>query len=108
MHNIDAEKTYEKKIDGNYTRMLLRTNPGSNNPQNSNCTATYLPPQKLSKQDQQDILDTAREVRMNLHVTFSNGLKNIDTPMLTDQQELTSTLCRHWMPSRKHTKGDGR
>ena len=40
-------------------------NPGSNILQNSSCTATDLPSQKPSKLDEQDIRDTAGEVRTN-------------------------------------------
>ena len=40
---------------------VLETTP----PQNSFCTATYLPSGKLSKLDEPDMRDTAREVIMN-------------------------------------------
>ena len=38
-------KRLEKKLDGNYTRMLVQswTSPGSNTPQDTNCTATCPP-----------------------------------------------------------------
>ena len=48
-------KCQEKRLDGNYTRMLFWTSPGS-----SNCMATYLPSHKLSKQD---MLATATEAK---------------------------------------------
>ena len=66
--------------------MLYWTNPGSNIPQNSSCTATYLPSQKPSKLDKQDMLDTAGEVRTNSWVTFSYG------PLHTDELELDNKL----------------
>ena len=45
--------------------MLFRTNPGSSAQQNSSCTATYLLSHKPSKYDEQDMLSTAGEVKMN-------------------------------------------
>ena len=53
-------KQLEKKLDGNYTRML-RANPGGNTPQDPNCTATCLLSRKLSKLDEPDMQDTAGE-----------------------------------------------
>ena len=60
-------KCIEKKLDGNYTRMLwaIWTNPGSNNPPNNSWMATYLPSQKLFKKDKQNMLDTNGEARTN-------------------------------------------
>ena len=54
----------EKKLDGNYTRMLqaILKSPGGNIPQSSSCTATCYPSQKLSKLDKPDMRDTAGEV----------------------------------------------
>ena len=57
-------KRIEKKQDGNCTRML-RAKPGINIPQSS-CTATYFPPLKSSKYDEQGMRDTAGEARTNL------------------------------------------
>ena len=51
-------KRLEKKLDGNYTRML-RASHGGNTPQSTNYTATCLPSQKLSKLDEPDTQDTA-------------------------------------------------
>ena len=39
----------KKKLNSNCTRMLYWTNPGSNIPQNSSCTAIYHPSLKPSK-----------------------------------------------------------
>ena len=55
----------EKKLDGNYTCCEQYWTLGGNTPQSSNCTATYHPSQKLSKLDEPDMQDTAREVGMN-------------------------------------------
>ena len=52
-------KHVEKKIDGNYSRMLEAILIKSC----SSSTATYNSPRKLSKFDEPDILDTAGEVR---------------------------------------------
>ena len=38
---------------------------GGNTPQGTNYTATCLPSRKLSKLDEPDMQDTAREARMN-------------------------------------------
>ena len=61
---------------------LYRTNPGNHIPQNSSCTVTYLPSLKLFQLDEQDMQDTAGEVRTNSSVTFFCG------PLLTDEQML--------------------
>ena len=61
-------KRMEKKLDGNYTRMLqaILNNPGSNTPQATKYTATCLPSRKLSRLDEPDMQNTAREVRTSL------------------------------------------
>ena len=41
------------------------TIPGSNTPQDINCTATYPLSRKLSKLDEPDMQDTAGEAEMN-------------------------------------------
>ena len=60
-------KLMEKKQDGSYTEMLwaILNNPGRNTQQNSSCTAIYHPSRKLSKLEEPDIWDTAREVWTN-------------------------------------------
>ena len=42
-------KSFENKVDGNYTRMLrpFLTNPENDNPQNRRSTSTNLPSHKL-------------------------------------------------------------
>ena len=45
--------------------VLFWINTGSNKPQNSNCTATYLQSYKPSKLDEQDILGITGEVKTN-------------------------------------------
>ena len=60
-------KRLEKKIDGNYTRMLqaILKSPGGNTLQRSSYTETYLLSLKLSKLDQQYKQNTAGEVGTN-------------------------------------------
>ena len=52
---------------GNYTRMLraILNNPGSNTPQDTNCTATCPLSRKLFKLDEPEMQDTAGEAEMN-------------------------------------------
>ena len=54
-------KRIEKKLDGNYTRMLWAS-PGRSTPKSSSCTATYHPSRKLSKFDEPNTWDPAGEV----------------------------------------------
>ena len=53
-------KPLEKKLDGNYTRMLRAVlyNTGSNISKNSECMATYRPSHKHSIYDEQNMLST--------------------------------------------------
>ena len=44
--------------------------PGGNTSQNNSCIATFQPSQKLSKLDEPDMQDTAREVRTNLKAMY--------------------------------------
>ena len=44
---------------------LYEIDSGGDTTQNSSCTATYYPSQKVSKLDKPDIWDTAGEVMMN-------------------------------------------
>ena len=95
-------KHIEKKLDGNCTRMpqAVQTNPGSNIPQNSNCTATYLPSLKPSKLDKQDMWDTAEEVRTFIRDVFlwtpSHGRASIGQLIRTYRPQLgRDTGCSH-------------
>ena len=58
-------KRLEKKLDGNYTRMLraILNKSWRQHPTKHNYTATYLPSRKLSKLDEPDMQDTAGEAR---------------------------------------------
>ena len=56
-------KRMEKKLDGNYTRMLraILNKSWRQHPQSCSCTATYRPSRKLSKLDEPDMQYTAGE-----------------------------------------------
>ena len=58
-------KRMEKKLDGNYTRMLreILIKSWKQRPKNSSCTVTYHPSGKLSKLDEPEIRETTGEVR---------------------------------------------
>ena len=57
-------KHMEKKLDGNYTRMLwaILNKSWRQHPQSSSCMVTYHPSRKLSKLDEPGMRDTAGEV----------------------------------------------
>ena len=86
--------------------VLFKTNPVSSMPQNGNCSVTYLPSHKQSKQD---MLNTAGEEKINSEVTFFYGLLPMDTPVLVVRERLrhisfvqTSDVvygsCWEWWP----------
>ena len=60
-------KCMEKKLDGNYTRMLraILNNTWIQHPKKSGCTATYHTLRKPSKLNEADMQDIAGEVGMN-------------------------------------------
>ena len=57
-----------------------------------NWKATCLPSYKWSKEDEQDMLDTAREAGTNSLANFSGGLPQMDTPVLVDQQRFMRSV----------------
>ena len=67
MHYMDANKRLEKKLDGNYTRMLraILNKSWQQHPQDTNCTANCPLSRKLFKLDEPDMQDTAGEAEMN-------------------------------------------
>ena len=71
-------KRMEKRLDGNYTRMLEET------PQK-----TYLQSRKLSKFDEPDMQDTAGEAGTSLLLIFSDGPTHMAEQMQGDQLEPT-------------------
>ena len=62
-------KRLEKKLDGNYTRMLrgILNKSWRQHPIGTNCTATCLPPRKLSKLDEPDIPDPLSPFLLIVH-----------------------------------------
>ena len=68
MHHLDANKTHGEKarceLLQNVTRRFEQILKATRH-KNSSCMATYLPSNKLSKEDEQDMLGTAGEVRTN-------------------------------------------
>ena len=65
------------------------TSPGGNTPQDTNCTATCLPSQKLYKLDDPDTQDTAGEARTNSSVMYSYGPPHMAKQKQDDQLEHT-------------------
>ena len=65
--HIDTNKMHFENFHGNYVRMLcvLLKKSKINTSQNNTGKATFLPSQKSSKSDEQDILGIAEEARMN-------------------------------------------
>ena len=87
MHHLDSNEMLQEKARWKlqedvkwYFEQILKTAPFQNN----NYMAIYLPSYKPCKKLEQNMLETAKEVRMNLCVTFSHGLPQLDTPVLVD------------------------
>ena len=82
-------KRLEKKLDGNYTRMLraILNRSWRNIPQETNCTATCLLSRKLFKLDGPDMQDTAGEAE----TTPTHGRAKAGRPARTYIQQ----LCEH-------------
>ena len=87
-------KGIEKKLNENYTK----TNPRSNTPQNSDCTATCLLSHKPCEWRSKDEL-----ISHVLLWTPAHGHASV----VADQQRLTSVLCGHKMQSRRPTSSNG-
>ena len=66
------------------------SNPESNVLQNSSCIVTYLPSLKPFKSDEQDIQDTAGEVKASSYAIYSSGLLHTDKQVLDARQEPTN------------------
>ena len=81
MHDMDTNKTHGEKSLTATTQECCKqywTSPGGSTPQSSSCTATYHPSRKLSKLEDPDMQDTAREVETNSLVTYSSGPLHMD------------------------------
>ena len=84
-------KRMEKKLDGNYTRMLraILNKPWRKNPTKQQLQATYHPSRKLSKLDEPDMQDNAGEVGTRLYVKYSCGPLHLDKQRQDVQLEPT-------------------
>ena len=84
----------EKKLEGNYTRIceLYWTSPVGNTSQNSRCTATYHPSQKLSKLDELVRRGTIGEVSDILLWTPLHGGAKAGQPARTYVQQFCADI----------------
>ena len=92
---------------------------GGNTPQSTSCTAIYLPSWKLSKLDELDMQDTAREARTSSLGIFLNGPPHMAEQKQGDQLETTyssyvrirdvalKTCQRRWTIGRSGDRGSG-
>ena len=84
MHREKARRELHKNTM-HYIEQIQEATP----PLNNSCKATYFPSLKPTKQNEEDMQNTAGESRTNSEVTFSYGLFHMVVPVLADQQELT-------------------
>ena len=89
-------KRLEKRLDGNYTRMLraILNRSWRQYPKSISCTATNHPSQKLSKLDEPDMQDTTGEVGTCSLVMYSYGPLHIAEQKQGDQIEPTYSRIR--------------
>ena len=114
-------KQLEKKLDGNYTRMLraILNKSSGNTPQGTNYTATYVPSRKLYKLDEPDTQDTAGEARTSSSVMYSYGRPHMAKQKQDDQlqhkyssyvriRDIALKTCqKRWMIGRSGERGSG-
>ena len=116
------KKRLDKKLDGNYTRMLraiLNISPGGNTPQGTNYTTTCLPSRNLSKLDEPGTQDTAGEAETSSQVMYSYGPPHMAEQKQDDQveqiyssyvriREVTLKTCqRQWTIGKSGERGSG-
>ena len=77
--------------------MLFSINPESSTPQTSSCTAAYLPSYK----------PWTKKYQRSKDKFISNFLLWTPTYGCDSKDLCTSTLCRHWRPSRGSARGEG-
>ena len=84
-------KRLERKLDGNYTRMLqeILTSPGGNIPTRHQLYGHCLLSRKLFKLDEPDMQDTAGEAGANSYVMYSYGPPHMAEQKQDDQNEHT-------------------
>ena len=80
-------KRLEKKLDGNYTRMLraILNMSWLQHPTRRNCTVTYHLSRKLYKLDEPDMPDTAGEAKTRSYVMCSCGPPHMANQKQGDQ-----------------------
>ena len=114
-------KRLEKKLDGNYTRMLraILNKPGGNTPQSTNYVATCHPSRKLSKLDEPDMQETDGEAGTSSLVMYSYRPPHMAVQKQDDQLEHTysssvrirvvalKTCQRRWTIGRSGERGSG-
>ena len=114
-------KRMERKLDGNYTRMLraILKSPGDSIPQSNGYTATYHPSRKRSKSDEPDTRSTAVEVGTSSYGTYSCGPRHMAEQRQDVQLETTFSsfvlirdvalrICRkQWTIGRCGERGSG-
>ena len=114
-------KRLEKKLDGNYTRILwaILNRSWKQYSQSSSYTATYHPSRKLSKLDKPDMQDTAGEVGTSSLVMYSYRPLHMVEQKQGDMLEPTysssvkiqsvplSTCRKRWTIGRGGEKGSG-
>ena len=95
------------------------TSPGSNTPQDTNCTATCPLSRKLFKLDEPDMQDTAGEAEMNSLEMYSYGSPHMAAQKQGDQPERTfssyvriqdvvlKTYLGRWTIGRSGERGSG-
>ena len=121
MHHLDANKQLEKKLDGNYTRILwaILNKSWWQHPQSTNYTATCLPSWKLSNLDEPDTQDTAGEAETSSQVMYSYGPPHMAEQKQDNQLEHTyssyvriqdvalKTCQRRWTIGKSGERGSG-
>ena len=116
-------KRLEKKLDGNYTRMLWASNLeqvlAATPHKKPDCTATCLLSRKLFKLDQPDMQDTAGESGTNSFEMYSYGPPHRAVQKQEDQHEYTfssyvrirdvvlKTCLGKWTIGRSGERGSG-
>ena len=114
-------KRMEKKLDGNYTRMLraILNKSWRQTPQSSSCMATYHTSRRPSTLDKPDMWDTAGEVRMGSYGMYSCRLLHMGEQRQDDQLEPTyssavpirdvalRTCRKQWTIGRGGERGSG-
>ena len=104
MHHLDTNKMHDKKLDGNYTRILHAVLTKSwKQLLTKHWLYSHLPSHRPFKLDRQDMLGTVGGIRKKSEVMFSSRFLHMGLAVLAIQQG----LYRHLMHSRWFGKNDG-